>query len=107
MTEASFQAARKVMASANYIRGKITVAKGEVGKWTKIESSYRDNLQEGKAEGAKKCLDNALTRLNEWRAKFEKLNFPDINLTATKKVLNQCENCGEPTEGTYCLICQS
>lgn len=107
MTEASYQAARKVMASANYIRGKITTAKGEVGKWTKIEDSYRQNLQEAKADGAKKCLDKALVRLNEWRAKLVNLKFPAEDLVATKKVFKQCENCGDPTEETYCSNCKN
>jgi hypothetical protein len=77
MTEDQYQAARKVMASANYIRGKITVAKGEVAKWTKIEDSHRKELREAQADGAKKKLYTAQKRLEEVRQHFADLKLPD------------------------------
>lgn len=63
MTEESYQQGRKVMQSANYRRGLITKAKGNVAKWTKIEMSFRSNLQPTRADGAKKMLDRALEEL--------------------------------------------
>lgn len=76
MTEAQFQEARKVMQSANYRRGIITAAKGDVAKWTKIEDSYRQDLQPGKAEGAKKMLTKAMDRLKQAREKFAEIMLP-------------------------------
>lgn len=77
MTENQYQAARKIMASANYIRGKITAAKGEVAKWTKIEDSHRKELREAQANGAKKKLYTAQKRLEEVRQRFSDLKLPD------------------------------
>lgn len=79
MTEQSYQECRKIMQSANYLRGRITEAKGEVAKWTNIESSYRDNLQPDRADGAKKILDIAMKRLKEARERFTDIRFPENN----------------------------
>lgn len=107
MTEESFQQGRKFMQSCNYIRGLITKAEGNVGKWTKIEDSYRKALREGQADGAKKCLDIAMTKLNELRLKFENMKFPESNIVIAKKKSVQCEGCGAAiAEGnTYCGEC--
>lgn len=91
MTEESFQQARKVMQSANCLRGYITKAKGEVAKWTKIEDVHRQELRQSQADGAKKCLDKAIKRLQELRAKFAAMTFPDPNLTIE---VNRCTECG-------------
>lgn len=76
MTEAQYQAARKVMQSANYMRGMITKAKGEVAKWTALEDGYRRNLKPGQADGAKKALIKAMERLDKERARFKALQLP-------------------------------
>jgi hypothetical protein len=52
MTEAAFQAARKIMQQANYIRGVITSMEGQVAKWTRMAGSHREMLRE---EQAKVC----------------------------------------------------
>ncbi len=91
MTEAAFQAARKVMQRANYLRGLITSAEGNVAKWTKIESSHRENLREAQANGAKKCIEMALKKLEAQRVKFASLAFPDHNMKAEE---HRCGECG-------------
>ena len=77
MTEDQYQAARKVMQTANWMRGEITTAKGEVAKWTKIEASFRENLQPTRADGAKKMLDKAMEMLHAARKRFADLKLPD------------------------------
>jgi hypothetical protein len=77
MTEKSYQEARKIMQKANYWRGMITSAKGNVAKWTNIESSYREKMDPGKADGANKMLHKAMNRLAEVRQKFTDIKFPD------------------------------
>lgn len=79
MTEAQFQATRKVMQSANVIRGLITAAKGDVAKWTAIEDGHRNNLRPGQADGAKKCLDKAIAKLAKLRKQFADVKLPDEN----------------------------
>lgn len=91
MTEESFQQGRKLMARANHLRGLITKAKGQVAKWTKIEDVHRRELREGKANGAKKCLDSSLKKLEELRAKFRDLTFPDPNIEVE---VTRCQECG-------------
>lgn len=76
MTEAQFQAARKVMQQANHRRGLITAAKGEVAKWTKIEDIYRRDMLPTRAEGAKKMLDKAMKRLEKARKDFADIKLP-------------------------------
>ena len=107
MTEAAYQEARKIMQSANYRRGMITKAKGEVSKWTKIEDSYRKDLREGQANGAAKKLATAMKRLDESRQHFADLKFPDNNLSAPKVEKIQCEGCGASIAkgNTYCGEC--
>lgn len=77
MTEESFQEARKLMQSANYLRGLITKAKMNVGKWTRLEDYYRRELHEPQANAAQKNILKAITRLDELRAKFKALKFPE------------------------------
>ena len=77
MTEDQYQAARKVLQTANWMRGEITTAKGEVAKWTKIEASFRENLQPTRADGAKKMLDKAMEMLHAARKRFADLKLPD------------------------------
>lgn len=108
MTEESFQQGRKVMQKANYWRGVITNAKGNVAKWTKIESSYRTNLQPSRADGAKQLLDKAMKRLQEVRDVFESIKFPENNVKSIKKENVQCDLCGNKVENTdsiYCNYC--
>lgn len=92
MTETSFQECRKVMQKANWLRGKITDAKGDVAKWTKVEQSHRENMRPTMADGAKKILDKALAKLEEWRKKFAELEFPESNLPPTAE--ERCAECG-------------
>lgn len=107
MTEESFQQCRKVMQSINGLRGYITKAKGEVAKWTKIEDSYRRDMKESQAEGAKKMLDKAMKRLNELREKFAAIKFPESNIKPVKLEISQCEQCGAAVAkgNSYCGEC--
>lgn len=107
MTEESFQQCRKVMQKANWLRGRITTAKANVTKWTKIEDSRRKELKESQAIGAGKMLDKAMTKLQETRDKFSALKFPDSDIKAEKIKKVQCEGCGSLiAEGnTYCGEC--
>jgi hypothetical protein len=101
MTETSFQIARKVMASANYVRGQITKAEGEVAKWTRMAGSHRENLREGQAVGCEKMIVKAIEKLQERRKKFADMQFPDPNLT---EIQSRCETCGAkvPAGHKYC-----
>lgn len=107
MTEESFQQCRKVMQRANWLRGRITNAKANVGKWTKIEDAYRKDLKETQAIGASKMLDKAMAKLNECRDKFAAMKFPDDDIVIEKRRTVQCEGCGSNiAEGnTYCGEC--
>lgn len=109
MTEESFQQGRKVMQKANYWRGIITKGEGNVAKWTKIESTFRTNLQPSRADGAKKMLDRALKDLKKYRNTFTDIKFPENNITNPVKHTVQCENCGDaverPDDTVYCNKC--
>lgn len=104
MTEESYQQCRKVMQKINYLRGLITTAKGEVAKWSNIESSFREKLQESRADGAKKMLEKATTKLNERREKFAAMKFPESDITIE---VNRCKECGVKiaTGNNYCGEC--
>lgn len=95
------------MRSVNHIRGLITKAEGDVAKWTKIEDSHRRELRPSQADGAKKLLDKAMTRLNVLRLQFDNMKFPDSNIIIARKRSVQCEGCGATiAEGnTYCGEC--
>jgi hypothetical protein len=95
MTEAAFQAARSIMQKANYIRGLITKAKGDVAKWTKIEDTYRHDNQLTRADGARKSVLRSMETLNKHRKALADLKFPDNDLVVTHKQ-NTCQTCGEP-----------
>ncbi|MDB5200552.1 MAG: hypothetical protein JWO92_2515 [Chitinophagaceae bacterium] len=100
MTEASFQACRKIMQKANYLRGVITNHEGNVKKWTHIEGSHRDNLRQGQADGAKKMIEKAMQKLSEVRKKFADLKFPDSNII---EIVVRCKDCGRKIkEGIVC-----
>ena len=109
MTEESYQQGRKIMQRANYLRGRITDAKGKVGKWTKIQMSFDENKQTAKAEGARKMLDFALIELDKRRKVFDDLEFPDSNIANLKKETAQCEICGTQIDKglEYCERCIS
>ena len=92
MTEKAFQEARKLMQRANYVRGMITVAKGNVAKWSNIEDAHKRDLKESSAVGANNMLQRAISKLKEQQQKFADLKFPDDNLTET---INRCITCGK------------
>lgn len=91
MTEESYQECRKLMQKINHLRGLITAAKGEVAKWSNIESSFREKMQHSRADGAKKILDTALLKLKERRDKFTAMKFPDSNIN---NKICRCKDCG-------------
>lgn len=107
MTEESYQQCRKVMKQINHVRGLIAKQKGEVSKWSKIEDVHRHELREGQANGAKKMLEKAMKKLDDLRAKFDLIKFPDSNIVIAKTKSVQCEGCGAAiAEGnTYCGEC--
>lgn len=107
MTEESYQQGRKVMQNANYWRGQITIAKGNVAKWTRIEDYYRENMQPSKADGAKKMIEKSMIKLEEYRKTFSIIKFPDNDLQTYKKETAQCECCGVliAKGNTYCGEC--
>jgi hypothetical protein len=77
MTEQQYQAGRKVMASANFRRGKITMCKNEVGRLTSLEGHYRENMRHAQADGVQKMILVAIEKLKEARQKFADLKFPE------------------------------
>jgi predicted nucleic acid-binding Zn ribbon protein len=108
MTEAAYQAARTLMSKANHIRGRITKAKGNVAKWTRIEDVYRREGNLTKADGTRKIILRAIDQLKSIQKEFEDLKFPDNNLKAIAKQ-NTCKTCGEPIgkNDSYCNdICE-
>lgn len=80
MTEESYQQARTVMQKANGMRGMIAKRKGEVAKWSKIQDTFREQLREAQADGAKKMLDIAMKKLALAKEAFAKLKFPENNI---------------------------
>lgn len=104
MTETSFQAGRKVMQKANYLRGVITTKKGDVAKWTRIEDVHRREGRISQADGAKKILDKAIDRLNAVRKQFADLKFPQDDL---KEEVTRCKGCGSriAAGNEYCGEC--
>lgn len=107
MTEEAFQAARKVMQTANGLRSQITSQKGEVVTWTKLEDFHKRAGQDNQAIGCKKKLDKVMLRLTELRQRFSELQFPDINLKNERAESAQCEGCGNRIAkgNTYCGEC--
>jgi len=107
MTEESYQQARKVMQRINHLRGLITKQKGEVAKWSRIEDTYRMQLNESQADGAKKCLVKAQAKLTELLVKFWEMKFPENNIKSVKQEAIQCEWCGNTIDkgSTYCTDC--
>jgi len=95
------------MQQANHLRGLITKAEGEVAKWTKIEDVHRRELRASQADGAKKCLNNALKRLDELRTKFANMSFPDSNIRKAYVEKVQCAGCGTAIAkgNEYCGEC--
>jgi hypothetical protein len=108
MTEASYQAGRTFMQKVNHLRGQITVAKGEVAKWTKIEMSYRQQGKITNADGALIVLKRAMGKLQEMRIKFAAMEFPDSNIKNQPKQIASCNICGETIVAgdEYCDGCK-
>lgn len=106
MTEESYQQCRKIMQKINHRRGMIAKAKGNVAKWTKIEDFHRRNMNEGQANGAKKCLDKAMVQLNQERTTFAAMKFPDSDIVK-QYVAATCKSCGSAiAQGNeYCGEC--
>ena len=107
MTEESYQQARKLMQQANYLRGKITKYKQEVGSWTKLEDWNRRELRPLQADAAKKNLERNMKLLERVKAAFAELKLPDSDLPPSPKQVKQCEKCGCEVElgETYCNDC--
>lgn len=100
MTEESFQQCRKVMQKANFIRGKITENRENVGKWSRINDEHSTSK-------TKETLDRAISKWNEWKAKLAALKFPESDIIVAKKETVQCEGCGAniASGNTYCGEC--
>lgn len=107
MTEASYLQAKKVMRKASYIRGKITAQEKIIAKWTNVEGVYREQLKPGRAEGAKKILEQEIEKLAEYRRLFKQLQFPPNNLGYPRRTKKKCFTCGKLiNRGTYCDSCK-
>lgn len=100
MTEESYQAGRKFMQSVNYQRGLITAAKGDVAKWTNIEDTFRRQLQDAKANAARKNLEKAMAKLKALREKFAAMKFPDSDMA---KSPTRCSGCGVDLTNSECV----
>ena len=107
MTEESYQQARKLMQQANYLRGKITSSKEDVARWTNLEHWYIQEKKELNAKAARRNLDKALAVLDERKARFAAMKFPESDLPESKKEKRECEMCGiHVDEGVgYCNGC--
>lgn len=107
MTEESYQQGRKFMQQVNHLRGLITKAEGDVAKWSNIEMSWREKMNESQANGAYKMGIRVIEKLDKLRKKFADMKFPDSDIVIVKKKTVQCEGCGAAiAEGnTYCGEC--
>jgi hypothetical protein len=108
MTNAAYEEGKKIMQKASLIRGKITKAKGNVAKWTKIEDVFRRDGNISRADGARKIVLKAIGELNKIKKELIDLKFPDNDLKPIIKQ-NTCKTCGEPIgkSDTYCNdICE-
>ena len=107
MTEESFQQCKKLMQQASYLRGMITKSKEDVARWTNLEHWYIQEKKELNAKAARKNLDKALAVLDERKAKFAAMKFPDSDIVAPSKDVHQCEMCGIKVEEgvSYCNDC--
>ena len=107
MTEESFQQTRKIMQRANYLRGVITVKKGNVAKWVAMEADAKAKMQDSKVEGFKKLTLKAIEFLNEAKKNFSDLKLPESDIKNIKKETVQCEGCGAQIAkgNTYCGEC--
>lgn len=107
MTEASFQAGRRFMQSANGLRSAIKQAEGAVAKWSNLEDWNRRELKHPQADGAKKQLEKAMQRLSYLRNKFAKMKFPDSNILIANATFVQCGYCYGMTDikKDHCILC--
>jgi hypothetical protein len=85
MTEGQFQAARKLMQSANYIRGQITEGKGYVAKWGTMLEAYKKVGTEKQVNHAQAQFDKAVKTLEANRKKFADLKFPADDVANPKE----------------------
>lgn len=106
MTEASYQQTRKLMQQLKYLRGLITAAKADVGKWTRMEMVFRDQLKHSNADGAKKMLAIAMEKLDQLNKTWASIKLPPSDLPTTKDV-NYCRVCNEMIAQIeqYCMTC--
>jgi hypothetical protein len=106
MTDASYKQAQKLMRQINHLRGQITGAKNEVGRWTKTEMFHRDQLQHDKADGAKKCLIIAMQKLERLRNVYAAIKFPPNDLPEIQNI-SYCRICNERIQqiDEYCQTC--
>lgn len=105
MTEAQFQAARKIMQTATGLKGMIAKYKADVVKYTGL-LDY--NEKQGKSiEGVKRTLNKCIERLDYYRKKFHDLRLPDHNIKNQVIESVQCEGCGARIAkgNTYCGEC--
>lgn len=86
MTEESFQQARKIMKTANWLRGRITAAKDDVIKWTRLEDHYRTGSRPMQADAAKINLEKYIKRLEEARKNFADIKFPDSDIVLNQEI---------------------
>lgn len=87
MTEESFQQCRKIMGSANYVRGLITTAKNNICRLTRLEDGLRRNLKHPQADGISKKILISIQRLEKLRAQFAEMKFPESDIVKKEKTM--------------------
>jgi len=105
MTEESYQRARKLMQQLNHLRSLIIKQKGEVARWTAMESS---NKEFGKStDGVQKRIIKELEKLDKLRATWASIVFPPHDLATPKQPVNYCRICQTLIMQTeqYCITC--
>jgi len=80
MTEESFQQCKKIMGSANYVRGLITTAKNNICHLTKLEDGLRRNFKHPQADGIANKIEMGIQRLEKLRAQFAAMKFPESDI---------------------------
>lgn len=105
MTDASYKQAQKLMRQLNHLRSEISKQKGQVARWTAIESS---NLELGKSiANVTVRIRKEIEKLNSLKNMYAAIQFPAHDIPNEKINEKFCRICQTQisNDDEYCLIC--